>query len=89
MEHWRDHKAGALTRLATWPYSASTTTGLGCHATCPAPGAIAKALIGGRARPVNGRPEDKETPLITAGQLRRRRKSPGALIEGRGRTSRR
>src|SRR6266705_3485805 len=64
MEHWCDHKQGAdpLGYMAMLRFDHDR---LGLPRDLPGTGAIAKALIGAGA-PVNGRPGDKETPLITA-----------------------
>ena len=64
MEHWCDHKLGAdpLGYMAMLRFDHDR---LGLPRELPGTGAIAKALIDAGA-PVNGRPEDKETPLITA-----------------------
>jgi hypothetical protein len=64
MEHWCDHKHGAdpLGYMAMLRFDHDR---LGLPRDLPGTGAITKALIGAGA-PVNGRPGDKETPLITA-----------------------
>ena len=64
MEHWCDHKQGAdpLGYMAILRFNHDR---LGLPNDLPGTGAIAKALIDAGA-PVNGRPGDKETPLITA-----------------------
>jgi ankyrin repeat protein len=64
MEHWCDHKQGAdpLGYMAMLRFDHNR---LGLPRELPGTGAIAKALIDAGA-PVNGRPGDKETPLITA-----------------------
>ncbi len=63
MEHWADRQRGEplgyITRLRF------NHDRLGLPRELPGTGAIAKALIDSGA-PVNGRPGDKETPLITA-----------------------
>jgi len=63
MEHWCDHKsADPLGYMAMLRFDHDR---LGLPRELPGTGAIAKALIDAGA-PVNGRPGDKETPLITA-----------------------
>ncbi len=63
MEHWSDHKsADPVGYLAMLRFEHDR---LGLPRDLPGTGAIARALIDAGA-PVNGRPEDKETPLITA-----------------------
>jgi len=63
MEHWRDRMQGdPLGYMAILRFNHDR---LGLPRDLPGTGAIAKALIGAGA-PVNGRPGDKETPLITA-----------------------
>jgi len=63
MEHWSDHKsADPLGYLAMLRFDHDR---LGLPRELPGTGAIARALIDAGA-PVNGRPGDKETPLITA-----------------------
>jgi len=63
MEHWRDRTQGdPLGYMAILRFNHDR---LGLPRDLPGTGAIAKALIGAGA-PVNGRPGDKETPLITA-----------------------
>ena len=64
MEHWCDHQLGAdpLGYMAMLRFDHDR---LGLPAELPGTGPIAKALIDSGA-PVNGRPGDKETPLITA-----------------------
>jgi len=64
MEHWCDHKLGAdpLGYMAMLRFDHDR---LGLSRELPGTGAVARALIDAGA-PVNGRPEDKETPLITA-----------------------
>jgi len=63
MEHWNDHKsADPVGYLAMLRFEHDR---LGLPRDLPGTGAIARALIDAGA-PVNGRPEDKETPLITA-----------------------
>jgi len=63
MEHWSDRNRnqplGYVTKM--WFYHEQ----LGLPDDLPGTGALARALIGAGA-PVNGRPRDKETPLITA-----------------------
>jgi uncharacterized protein len=63
MEHWSDHKSGdPLGYMAMLRFDHDR---LGLPPELPGTGAIVRALIDAGA-PVNGRPEDKETPLITA-----------------------
>ncbi|MBV9451494.1 MAG: ankyrin repeat domain-containing protein [Streptosporangiaceae bacterium] len=63
MEHWCDHKcAGTLGYMAMLRFDARR---LGLPRELPGTGAMARALIEAGA-PVNGYPDDKETPLITA-----------------------
>ena len=64
MEHWRDHKLGAdpLGYMAMLRFDHAR---LGLPSELPGTGAAARALIDAGA-PVNGRPGDLETPLITA-----------------------
>jgi uncharacterized protein len=64
MEHWCDHQLGAdpLGYMAMLRFDHDR---LGLPPELPGTGAIARALIDAGA-PVNGRPEDQETPLITA-----------------------
>jgi ankyrin repeat protein len=63
MEHWSDRKsADPLGYIALLRFDHDR---LGLPRELPGTGAIARALIDAGA-PVNGRPEDKETPLITA-----------------------
>jgi ankyrin repeat protein len=63
MEHWCDHKsADPLGYMAMLRFDHDR---LGLPSELPGTGAIARALIDAGA-PVNGRPGDKETPLITA-----------------------
>jgi len=63
MEHWADRQHGQpLGYMAILRFNHDR---LGLPRDLPGTGAIAEALIGAGA-PVNGRPEDKETPLITA-----------------------
>lgn len=64
MEHWCDHRQGAdlLGYMAMLRFDHQR---LGLPRELPGTGAIAKALIDAGA-PVNGHPDDKETPLITA-----------------------
>jgi len=63
MEHWRDHPLGAfpLGYVAMLRYDTST----GVWQDLPGTGAIAKALLDAGAL-VDGKPGDRETPLITA-----------------------
>jgi hypothetical protein len=63
MERWSDHKsADPVGYMAMLRFDHDR---LGLPPELPGTGAIVKALIDGGA-PVNGRPGDKETPLITA-----------------------
>jgi uncharacterized protein len=64
MEHWCDHQLGAdpLSYMAMLRFDHDR---LGLPPDLPGTGQIAKALIDAGA-PVNGRPGDTETPLITA-----------------------
>lgn len=63
MEHWADRACGEpLGYITMMRFNHDR---LGLPAELPGTGAIAKALIEAGA-PVNGRPGDKETPLITA-----------------------
>jgi hypothetical protein len=63
MEHWADRQHGEpLGYITMMRFNHDR---LGLPRDLPGTGAIAKALIGAGA-PVNGRPGDKETPLITA-----------------------
>jgi ankyrin repeat protein len=64
MTHWCDHQLGAdpLGYMAMLRFDHDR---LGLPPELPGTGPIAKALIDAGA-PVNGRPGDKETPLITA-----------------------
>jgi hypothetical protein len=63
MQHWADRQCGEpLGYILMLRFNHDR---LGLPADLPGTGAIAKALIGAGA-PVNGRPGDKETPLITA-----------------------
>ena len=63
MEHWCDHKsADPLGYMAMLRFDHDR---LGLPRELPGTGAIARALIDAGA-PVNGRPGDQETPLITA-----------------------
>jgi ankyrin repeat protein len=64
MEHWCDHKLGAhpLGYMAMLRFDRDR---LGLPGELPGTGAVARVLIDAGA-PVNGRPEDFETPLITA-----------------------
>jgi hypothetical protein len=63
MEHWSDRQRGEpLGYITTMQFNHDR---LGLPPELPGTGAIAKALIDAGA-PVNGRPGDKETPLITA-----------------------
>ena len=64
MEHWCDHQLAAdpLGYMAMLRFDHDR---LGLPRDLPGTGAIARALIDAGA-PVNGRPEDQETPLITA-----------------------
>jgi hypothetical protein len=63
MEHWSDRQRGEpLGYITTMRFNHDR---LGLPRELPGTGAIARALIGAGA-PVNGRPDDKETPLITA-----------------------
>ena len=64
MEHWCDHQLGAdpLGYMAMLRFDHDR---LGLPPELPGTGPIARALIDAGA-PVNGRPGDKETPLITA-----------------------
>ncbi len=64
MEHWCDHQLGAdpLGYVAMLRFDHAR---LGLPAELPGTGAAAKALIDAGA-PVDGRPGDLETPLITA-----------------------
>ena len=64
MEHWSDHQLGAdpLGYMAMLRFDHAR---LGLPSELPGTGAAARALIDAGA-PVDGRPEDKETPLITA-----------------------
>jgi uncharacterized protein len=64
MEHWSDHQLGAdpLGYMAMLRFDHDR---LGLPSELPGTGAMARALIDAGA-PVNGRPGDKETPLITA-----------------------
>ncbi len=62
MEHWADQQCGEpLGYVAMLRFNHDQ---LGLPRELPGTGAIARALIDAGA-PVNGRPEDKETPLIT------------------------
>jgi uncharacterized protein len=63
LEHWADRAHGEPLGYVTM--MRFNHDRLGLPAELPGTGAIAEALIGAGA-PVNGRPEDKETPLITA-----------------------
>ena len=63
MEHWCDHKcAGTLGYMAMLRFDARR---LGLPRELPGTGAMARVLIEAGA-PVDGYPEDTETPLITA-----------------------
>jgi uncharacterized protein len=63
MEHWADRQRGEpLDYITMLRFNHDR---LGLPRELPGTGAIAKALIDSGA-PVNGRPGDKETPLITA-----------------------
>jgi ankyrin repeat protein len=64
MEHWCDHQLGAdpLSYMAMLRFDHDR---LGLPPELPGTGAIARSLIDAGA-PVNGRPRDTETPLITA-----------------------
>ena len=64
MEHWSDHQLGAdpLAYMAMLRFDQDR---LGLPAELPGTGAMARALIEAGA-PVDGRPGDFETPLITA-----------------------
>ena len=63
LEHWADRARGEpLSYITMMRFNHD---GLGLPAELPGTGAIAKALIDAGA-PVNGRPGDRETPLITA-----------------------
>lgn len=63
MEHWCDHPRGAapLNYVAMLRYDTSR----GVWRDLPGTGAMARALLAAGA-PVDGNPEDRETPLITA-----------------------
>jgi hypothetical protein len=63
MEHWCDHPEGAspLGYVAMLRYD----TGRGTWRDVPGTGALARALLEAGA-PVDGQPDDPETPLITA-----------------------
>lgn len=63
MEHWRDHPKGASPLGYTAMLRYDTSTGSWRDVTGTAP--LAQALVEAGA-PVNGEPEDSETPLITA-----------------------
>jgi uncharacterized protein len=63
MEHWSDRQRGEPLGYVTMMQFNHDRLGL--PRELPGTGAIAKALIDAGA-PVNGRPGDKETPLITA-----------------------
>src|SRR5215469_16635956 len=63
MQHWADRQCGEpLGYIMMLRFDHDR---LGLPAELPGTGAIAKALIAAGA-PINGRPEDRETPLITA-----------------------
>ena len=64
MEHWCDHQLGAdpLSYMAMLRFDHDR---LGLPSELPGTGAMARALLDAGA-PANGRPEDTETPLITA-----------------------
>jgi uncharacterized protein len=64
MEHWCDHRRGAspLGYIAMLRFDSKR---LGLPRDLPGTGAIARALIDAGA-PVDGRPGERETPLITA-----------------------
>ena len=63
MDHWRDHSKG-VTPLGYVAMLRYDTTGK-VWRDVPGTGAMAQALLDAGA-PVDGRPEDRETPLITA-----------------------
>jgi ankyrin repeat protein len=66
MQHWADRQCGEpLGYVMMLRFNHDR---LGLPADLPGTGAIARALIGAGA-PVNGRPGDKETPLITAASV--------------------
>jgi hypothetical protein len=66
MQHWADRQCGEpLGYIMMLRFNHDR---LGLPAELPGTGAIAKALIDAGA-PVNGRPGDKETPLITAASV--------------------
>jgi uncharacterized protein len=66
MEHWADRACGEpLGYITMMRFNHDR---LGLPAELPGTGAIARALIEAGA-PVNGRPGDKETPLITAASV--------------------
>ena len=66
MEHWADRQHGEpLGYITMMRFNHDR---LGLPADLPGTGAIARALIQAGA-PVNGRPGDKETPLITAASV--------------------
>jgi ankyrin repeat protein len=64
MEHWCDHRRGVapLNYIAMIRFDARR---LGLPRELPGTGAVATALLGAGA-PVNGQPDDTETPLMTA-----------------------
>ena len=66
MQHWADRQCGEpLGYIMMLRFNHDR---LGLPAELPGTGALAKALIDAGA-PVNGRPGDKETPLITAASV--------------------